>query len=627
MGKCFVRNCNSGYKSCKEKFSLFKPPADAEKLAAWRRAISRKDRVLTRKDLVCERHFASHFVVKTWSAEYNGHILMQGERRATLAKDAVPSIFEGCPAYLTKEVKPSRKPLKRKANTSELPAKSRRLSPGNGECTHSAANALDNPPEGDDNTLDLTENRTGTVELRPSAFDVLFESAQSSRLPESSWAVHRVDVEGIRDIVYSKMAVKQDSGATNLYIAKAVHIKSDMSVNIVLLGKSLKPVSAAVSASVTTLSDVEQVVNAVEAIKVCSGGPSIKEYPKAEPECAYGDFLGKWRHSRCTIAVAEGGVCKACSSLCDTLRIHTSRQVARKKERRVLQRIRIPVQSKERGKIETLRRAKTSLTRSKARLLARNKVLLMELNQSKDKMKSLQNEDLQHRLQQHDIPSAQLLLISECIAAAKCTNKRNRRYTDDWLLLCLLLHIRSSSTYSFLRNNDILPLPCVTTIRKYVSMMGLKCGFDERCLAALATKMATKSPMERRGMLVLDEIQVRKELVVNSKTMTYSRLVDHGQDDKDCKELADHGLVFAFAPFADSYIQPVALFASKGPTKGTVLSQLLLQCILKLEQAGIRIDGVVCDGASTNRSMWKHFGVSGVLGGTTNSFEHPSDSS
>lgn len=82
-----------------------------------------------------------------------------------------------------------------------------------------------------------------------------------------------------------------------------------------------------------------------------------------------------------------------------------------------------------------------------------------------------------------------------------------------------------------------------------------------------------------------------------------------------------------------------------------MLSQLFLQCILKLEQAGIRIDGV-CDVVSTNRSMWKHFGVinpvvlrrgapevlitnrgtavtaeHGVLGRTTNSFEHPSDSS
>lgn len=144
----------------------------------------------------------------------------------------------------------------------------------------------------------------------------------------------------------------------------------------------------------------------------------------------------------------------------------------------------------------------------------------------------------------------------------------------------------------------------------YISMMALKCGLDERFLAAFATKMATKSRMERRGMLLLDEIQVGKELAANSKTLTYSGLVDHGQDDGDCTELANRGLVFAFAPFADSYLQPVAVFASKGPTKGT---RLLLQCILKLEQAGIHTDGVVSDGATTNRSMWKHLGVTVVV--------------
>lgn len=158
-------------------------------------------------------------------------------------------------------------------------------------------------------------------------------------------------------------------------------------------------------------------------------------------------------------------------------------------------------------------------------------------------------------------------------------------------------------------------------------MMGLKCGLDEKFFKAFATKMASKRPMERRGMLVLDKIQVRKELAVNSKTMTYSGFIDHGQPDPDCKELADHGLVFAFAPFADDYLQPIAVFASKGPTKGTVLSQLVLQCILKLEEAGVHIDGIVCDGATTNRTMWKNFGISGVLGHVTNSFEHPYDSS
>lgn len=69
------------------------------------------------------------------------------------------------------------------------------------------------------------------------------------------------------------------------------------------------------------------------------------------------------------------------------------------------------------------------------------------------------------------------------------------------------------------------------------------------------------------------------------------------------------------------------MFASKRPTKGTLLAQLLIQCIVKLEQAGVFTDSVVCDGASTNRSMWKQLGISGTLGSMVNAFEHPLDTS
>lgn len=59
--------------------------------------------------------------------------------------------------------------------------------------------------------------------------------------------------------------------------------------------------------------------------------------------------------------------------------------------------------------------------------------------------------------------------------------------------------------------------------------MGLKCGLDEQFLATFATRNATKNPMKWRGMLLLDEIQVRKKLAGKSKIMAYSGCVDHGE--------------------------------------------------------------------------------------------------
>lgn len=79
---------------------------------------------------------------------------------------------------------------------------------------------------------------------------------------------------------------------------------------------------------------------------------------------------------------------------------------------------------------------------------------------------------------------------------------------------------------------------------------------------------------------MLDEIHVRKEMSVNAKTMTYARFADFGEAENSSSELADHGLVFTFRAFGDSYSQPVAVFASRGPTRGTVLTQLVMKAIV-----------------------------------------------
>lgn len=118
---------------------------------------------------------------------------------------------------------------------------------------------------------------------------------------------------------------------------------------------------------------------------------------------------------------------------------------------------------------------------------------------------------------------------------------------------------------------------------------------------------------------------MRKSKCVSSKTFSYVGLADHGKDEHKSSDLADHGLVFMFCPFGASYAQPIGVFASKNATRGTVLCQLLLQAITLLEAAGAVVDGVVSDGASTNRTMWRQLGVSGEMNNVKNFFEHPVD--
>jgi len=53
------------------------------------------------------------------------------------------------------------------------------------------------------------------------------------------------------------------------------------------------------------------------------------------------------------------------------------------------------------------------------------------------------------------------------------------------------------------------------------------------------------------------------------------------------------------------------------------LAQLVIKSICLLENIGLRVDGVVSDGASTNRKLWVELGISGQQNKITNSFEHP----
>lgn len=95
---------------------------------------------------------------------------------------------------------------------------------------------------------------------------------------------------------------------------------------------------------------------------------------------------------------------------------------------------------------------------------------------------------------------------------------------------------------------------------------------------------------------------------VHAKPMTSTGLRDFGGTATASNDIAEHKLVFIFHSFGDHY-QPFVAFASPGLTTGTILAQLISKAIFLLKKAGDFVDVIVCDGASTNRFIWKAFGV------------------
>ncbi|KAH7938361.1 hypothetical protein HPB49_022801 [Dermacentor silvarum] len=459
MGKCFVPFCNTGYKSCKEKYSLFKPPNDDARLEAWRRAIPRKYRVLQTTDRICEKHFASPFILKTWSTVIDGHVLMSGTRRAGLSKDAVPSSFEGAHSYLSRKIKSPRKQVKWLAlpvatSVSACKNDSRNLPT---TASHIEVSPEDNMETSSDDSCSVA--KTGESNSCGSLFERLFSAVSCVSLPQPSWAAHLINLAGVRDVVFIDAAVahRASDGSSVLFNRKALHTKSNMEVQVYILDKLIDSAAIGVSPFATSSLEVESMLKVVDGIDVCRGEHSLKDFPDMYPECAFVDCQKSWRHNKCLLVTPGGAICRLCSGLIETLIIHADRRAARTKQGIPLKRFRLSVVPTQQHKFSAWRHARSALQRSRARLARCNKLLFGQLQAAMKQLTDIQEQDIKKNLKGLDIPPTQLLLIEECVLVARCASKTSRRYTHDWILLCLLLHIRSPATYSYLRNNDILP--------------------------------------------------------------------------------------------------------------------------------------------------------------------------
>lgn len=83
-------------------------------------------------------------------------------------------------------------------------------------------------------------------------------------------------------------------------------------------------------------------------------------------------------------------------------------------------------------------------------------------------------------------------------------------------------------------------------------------------------------------------------------------------------------MVVMFHSLSGSWHQILGVFASRGNVKAHLLSKIILEAVVLSEKAGLKVEYVICDGASWNRAMWHQFGVHGMAAAVTPSVQHPS---
>ncbi|XP_033218150.1 uncharacterized protein LOC117173619 [Belonocnema kinseyi] len=106
-------------------------------------------------------------------------------------------------------------------------------------------------------------------------------------------------------------------------------------------------------------------------------------------------------------------------------------------------------------------------------------------------------------------------------AAASKKNPQSRKYSDGWVVLRMLIHMRSPSAYRMLRDNKILPLLCTRCIRRYLALIDPPCGFDPRFLKVLEKYFENNPEAQRDGLLIMDEMKIRQGLLLDNSNMIY----------------------------------------------------------------------------------------------------------
>lgn len=75
---------------------------------------------------------------------------------------------------------------------------------------------------------------------------------------------------------------------------------------------------------------------------------------------------------------------------------------------------------------------------------ASKRIIYLEnnLNNIKNEMKSISQFRLEELLNNSNISNSQSELIREMFNAARVNNPKSRRYSENWMLLCMVLQVR-----------------------------------------------------------------------------------------------------------------------------------------------------------------------------------------
>ncbi|XP_077549949.1 uncharacterized protein LOC144163037 [Haemaphysalis longicornis] len=257
-----------------------------------------------------------------------------------------------------------------------------------------------------------------------------------------------------------------------------------------------------------------------------------------------------------------------------------------------------------------------------ARLRNRTKALQKKLAATVAKNTNITEDALTAKIA--GLPPKQREAVRHIFESSWRRSTKGMRYSQEWVLECLMMKMKSSALYEHLRKEKILAVPRKTALRKYLKSYKTGFGFNMKVFDVLREKTSLMDEFKLHGGLLVDEMKLSEHLSVNNGGHI-GGFVDLGPftSEEDTHTVCDHGMAILFVPFVGKWTQVLAAFATKNNIKGTLLAKIMLETVILAQKSGLKVDFIASDGATWNRKMWSLMRIHASTTNTKCSAPHP----
>lgn len=200
-----------------------------------------------------------------------------------------------------------------------------------------------------------------------------------------------------------------------------------------------------------------------------------------------------------------------------------------------------------------------------------------------------------------------LPLFSKYIVNMQLRHRKRTPWLPNEKKVSICMYYKSPSAYKFLRSKGVI-LPSVSIIKKWNGNFTCHTGINKNLFKLLKLKASTMTDMQRRCVMLFDEMSLKKHLDYNKKTDIIEGYQDLGSIGRKAIP-AGQALVFMLRGVYSKWKIPIGYILTEKGIKSDNLQTILLDFLKAVEESGFRPIIVTCDQSRINQKVFRDLGV------------------